>query len=156
VIDEEFRIIVWYIKSNQTKPSQAITKKQLKTTAMCKTFKSIAALPCTFNLYAQLLNIVTAAASLRGTVRSKVQQENNSLWDATAFQDTETLKLTDDDAIAFFRNEVEHGYLDREWWDKALLASQIKDDDDHVVDDDQFRDPATGGFLPVEAKLEGH
>ena len=119
---------------------------------MC-TFKNIALL-CTFNLYAQLNNVT--AASLRGTARSKVQQENNALRedDATAFQDTETLKLTDDDTIAFFRDEVEHGYLDREWWDKALLASQNQDDDDApVIDDEQFRDPATDGFLPVEDKL---
>jgi len=121
---------------------------------MC-TFKNIALL-CTFNLYAQLNNVT--AASLRGTARSKVQQENNALReDATAFQDTETLKLTDDDTIAFFRDEVEHGYLDREWWDKALLASQNQDDDKApVLDDDQFRDPATDGFLPVEdTKLAG-
>jgi hypothetical protein len=40
------------------------------------------------------------AGSLRATVRSTVQQENSALRDATAFQDTETLKLTDDDNIA--------------------------------------------------------
>jgi len=136
----------------------------MKATVMWDTFKNIALL-CTFNLYAKL-TIVTAistsskkrpqAGSLRATVRLKVQQENNGLREgATAFQDTETLKLTDDDSIdsiAFLRDEVEHGYLDRKRWDIALLASQeYKDDDDaQVLDDDQFRDPATGGFLPVE------
>jgi hypothetical protein len=35
-----------------------------------------------------------------------------------------------------------------------MFASQHKDDDDAAVeDDDQYRDPATGGWLPVEDKL---
>jgi len=117
---------------------------------MFKTFNI--ALLCTFNLYAHL-NFVTAG-SLRASARSMEQQENSALRDATAFQDTETLKLTDDDNIAFFRDEIEHGYLDRKRWEDIMFASQYKDDDDAAVeDDDQYRDPATGGWLPVEDKL---
>jgi hypothetical protein len=111
-----------------------------------------------FSLSAQL-NIVTAAGGLRATARTTVKEKETvhiPTRHATANQDTEVLKLTDDDTIEFFKSEIEHGYLDREWWDKALYASQYKDDDDSPAeDDDQYRDPATGGFLPVEDKLVG-
>ena len=98
---------------------------------MCKTVTNIALL-FSFSLCAQL-NVATAAGGgLRATARSTVQQENSSLRDATAaFQDTETLKLTDDDEIAFFKYEVEHGYLDRKHWEDTVAAYQYKDDDDN-------------------------
>jgi hypothetical protein len=58
------------------------------------------------------------------------------------------LRLTDDDDIEFFRSEIELGYLDRNDFDKAMLASQIADDDGvEMEDDDQYRDRATGGFI---------
>jgi len=112
-----------------------------------------------FCLSAQL-NIVTAAGGLRANARTTVKEKETihiPTRHATANQDTEVLKLTDDDTIAFFRDEIEHGYLDREWWDKTLYASQFKDEDDdaQAEDDDQYRDPATGGFLPVENILVG-
>jgi hypothetical protein len=142
---------VYIIQSNQTKPNQTKrVKKQLETTALFKTFNI--ALLCMLDLHSHV-DFVTAG-SLRATVRSTVQQENSALRDATAFQDTETLKLTDDDNIAFFRDELEHGYLDRKHREDIMFASQHKDDDDAAVeDDDQYRDPATGGWLPVEDKL---
>jgi hypothetical protein len=84
---------VYIIQSNQTKPNQTKrVKKQLETTALFKTFNI--ALLCMLDLHSHV-DFVTAG-SLRATVRSTVQQENSALRDATAFQDTETLKLTDD------------------------------------------------------------
>ena len=116
---------------------------------MCKTVTNIALL-FSFSLCAQL-NVATAAGGgLRATARSTVQQENSSLRDATAFQDTETLKLTDEDNIALFRDEVEHGHLDRE---AVVVASEYKDDYDAAVEDVfKYWDPAIGGFRIVEDK----
>ena len=109
---------------------------------MYKTVTNIALL-FWFSLCARL-NIVTAAAAagLRSTDRSTAQQENSALRDATAFQDTETLKLlTDNDEMTFSKYEevlLNHGYLDRKRWEDIMFASQYNDDDDnywHVNDD---------------------
>jgi len=61
----------------------------------------------------------------------------------------EQLKLTNDDYIAFYKNEFEMGYLDRERWEKALQSSVIntEDDDQFRKHDDQFRDALPGGFM---------
>mmetsp|Transcript_27266 Transcript_27266/g.40378 ORF Transcript_27266/g.40378 Transcript_27266/m.40378 type:complete len:122 (+) Transcript_27266:115-480(+) len=109
-----------------------------------------------FSLSAQL-NIVTAAG-LRATARTTVKEKETvhiPSRHATPNQNTEVLRLTDDDEINFFKSEIEQGYLDRSWWEKSFLASKNKDDDDApFLDDDQFRDPATGGFLPVEDQVK--
>jgi TATA-binding protein-associated factor Taf7 len=94
------------------------------------------------------------ATSARATIQEKedmVNQEHHALQNdqqATSDQETEVLRLTDDDDIEFFKSEIELGYLDRNDFDKAMLASQIADDDGvEMEDDDQYRDRATGGFI---------
>jgi hypothetical protein len=80
--------------------------------------------------------IQTNAAGLRATINNNTRRE-------------EQLKLTDDDYIAFYNNEFEMGYLNREGWEKALHSTAINaDEDDEILeDDDQFRDALTGGFM---------
>ena len=57
-----------------------------------------------------------------------MQQENVALGDATAYQDTEMLKLRDDDSIAFLRDEVEHGYLAGKtlYWDLNMMTTTVQ------------------------------
>jgi hypothetical protein len=98
---------------------------------------------------------VTNAAGLRATaIQEKediVNQEHHALHndlDAISDQEIDILRLTDDDDLEFFKSEIEHGYLSRNDFDKAMLASQFADDDGiEMEDDDQYRDRATGGFI---------
>jgi hypothetical protein len=103
-----------------------------------------------FSIYA---DVAVNAAGLRATSAKRTIQEkkdvnHHALRHATSNQETEVLRLTDDDDIEFFKSEIEHGYLGRNEFDKAMLASQIADDDGvEMEDDDQYRDRATGGFI---------
>ena len=81
--------------------------------------------------------IQTNAAGLRATNKNNTRRE-----------DEKQLRLTDDDTIQFYKVEIEMGYLNRDSWEKLFVASSlVEDDDDENADDDQYRDPNTGGFL---------
>lgn len=101
------------------------------------------------------LHYVSNAAGLRATALHEkediVNQEHHALHhdlDAISNQEIDMLRLTDDDDLEFFKSEIEHGYLSRNDFDKAMLASQFADDDGVEMEaDDQYRDRATGGFI---------
>jgi len=116
---------------------------------MSKAFNIILISLC--SLSAKLLVVTAAglrATAIRTTIRKIKDLDHHVLHHATADQKTEVLRLTDDDNIAFFKDEIERGYLGRKDFDQALFASQLADDDDFVLeDDDQYRDHETGGFI---------
>ena len=123
---------------------------------MTKAFNTILIL--SFSLSAKLY-VVTGAGlrstAARTTIQEKKDIDHHAIRHATADQKTDVLKLTDDDNIAFFKDEIDRGYLGRKDFDRALLASQLDDDDGAAVeDDDQYRDFETGGFIFDNTQLE--
>ena len=91
------------------------------------------------------------AAGLRATNRSRTTTTNNDHDESTNLE----LRLTDDDQVKFYADEFANGDLNRDLWEKSFYASTIyaEDEDDSLVeeDDDQYRDPKTGGFVFDEA-----
>jgi len=91
------------------------------------------------------------AAGLRATNRSRTTTNNNDHNETTNLE----LRLTDDDQVKFYADEFANGDLNRDLWEKNFYASTIyaEDEDDSLVeeDDDQYRDPKTGGFVFDEA-----
>jgi len=87
--------------------------------------------------------IQTNAAGLRATNKNNTRREEKQL------------RLTDDDTIEFFKEELEMGYLDRDRWEKVFISSSLveendDEDDDHggfLFEPSTNTDPATGNFI---------